>query len=83
MTRAGQGHTARSRFGQRSLIVGMALAFIVTLWSVQLFIVIMMLDAFLGGHTALLWPSAIASIAIAALNLWLLRLVPKEIPRHK
>lgn len=78
MTRVGQGHTSHRRFGQRSLVVGMALAFIVVLWSVQLFIAIMMLEAFMAGHKALLWPSAAASLFIALLNLWLLGLVPKE-----
>ena len=72
--------TPRPRYAQRSLIVGLLLAFILVFWTVQLFILMTALDAALGGERALLWPSAISSVLLAALTLWLVRLIPRDPP---
>jgi len=71
----------RPRYGQRSLIVGILLAFILIFWSIQLFILMTALDAYLGGEYRLLWPSALSSLLLAALTLGLVRLIPRE-PRE-
>lgn len=71
----------RPRYNQRSLIVGILLAFILVFWSIQLFILMTALDAYLGKEHRLLWPSALSSLLLAALTLWLVRLIPRE-PRE-
>ncbi|QFP77032.1 DUF6755 family protein [Deinococcus sp. AJ005] len=73
--------SSRPRYAQRSLIVGVLLAFVLIFWSIQLFILMLALDAFLGKEYALLWPAAISSALMAALTLWLVRLIPRE-PRE-
>jgi hypothetical protein len=45
------------------------------LWTVQLFLVITGLDAYLGGEKGLLWPAAITSVVVAVVNLALIRLI--------
>ncbi|EYB67233.1 hypothetical protein DEIPH_ctg046orf0027 [Deinococcus phoenicis] len=71
----------KPRYAQRSLIVGIVLAFILILWSIQLFILMTSLDAYLGHERALLWPAALSSLLLAALTLGLVRLIPRE-PRE-
>lgn len=71
----------RPRYAQRNLIVGVLLAFILIFWSIQLFILMLALDAYLGKEYGLLWPSAVSSALLAALTLWLVRLIPRE-PRE-
>ncbi|MBB6015292.1 DUF6755 family protein [Deinococcus radiopugnans] len=73
--------SSRPRYAQRSLVVGVLLAFILIFWSIQLFILMLALDAYLGKEYGLLWPAAISSALLAALTLWLVRLIPRE-PRE-
>ena len=47
--------------------------FVLVLWVVQLFLVITGIDAYLGGERGVLWPAALASVAIAAVNAYLVR----------
>ena len=49
--------------------------FVVVVWTVQLFLVITGLDAYLGGEDGILWPAAIASVVLAAVNLALVLLI--------
>lgn len=68
----------KPRYAQRSLIVGVLFAFCLVFWTIQLFVLMTALDAALGGERALLWPSAISSLLLAALTVWLVRLIPQE-----
>lgn len=47
--------------------------FVLVLWTVQLFLLITGLDAYLGGQKSVLWPAAITSVVLAAINVWLVR----------
>ncbi|TSA80367.1 hypothetical protein FNU79_16715 [Deinococcus detaillensis] len=73
--------SSRPRYAQRTLIVGVLLAFVLIFWSIQLFILMLALDAVLGKEYALLWPAALSSALLATLTLWLVRLIPRE-PRE-
>ena len=80
-TRAPRVSLPRPRYAQQSLIIGLLLAFVLVFWTVQLFILMTALDAYLGGEHHLLWPSALSSLLLGALSLWLVRLIPRE-PRN-
>jgi membrane protein implicated in regulation of membrane protease activity len=47
--------------------------FVLVLWTSQLFLLITGLDAYLGGQKNILWPAAITSLVLAAINLFLMR----------
>jgi len=51
----------------RLWVIDGVLMFVIVLWTVQLFLIITGLDAYLGGEHSILWPAAISSIVIAAL----------------
>lgn len=70
--------TPRPRYAQRSLIIGLLFAFCLVFWTIQLFIFMTALDAYLGGEYSLLWPSALSSLFLAALTLILVRMLPSE-----
>ena len=71
----------RPQYAQRSLIIGLILSFVLIFWTVQLFILMTSLDAYLGHEHGLLWPAALSSLLLAALTLVLVRLIPKD-PRR-
>lgn len=77
-TRAPGVSLPRPRYAQKSLVIGLLLAFVLIFWTVQLFILMTALDAWLGGEKGLLWPSALSSLFLAALTLVLVRLIPKD-----
>lgn len=54
--------------------------FVLVLWTLQLFLIIMGLDAFLAGQRNILWPAAISSVVLALVNIGLVRLI-KDRPR--
>lgn len=72
----------RPQYAQRSLIIGLIFAFLLVFWTVQLFLLMTALDAYLGREDGLLWPSALSSLLLAALSWWLVRLIPRE-PRSE
>ena len=71
----------RPQYAQRSLIIGLILSFVLIFWTVQLFILMTGLDAYLGKEHGILWPGALSSIGLAVLTLVLVRLIPKDPPR--
>lgn len=77
-TKAPPVRQPRPRYAQQSLVIGLILAFVLVFWTVQLFILMTALDAWLGGEKSLLWPSAISSLILAALSIVLVRLIPRE-----
>ena len=80
-SKAGLTKLPRPKYAQRSLIIGLILSFVLIFWTVQLFILMTSLDAYLGHEHRLLWPAALSSLLLAALTLVLVRLIPKE-PRR-
>ena len=63
---------------RRTWVVDALLGFVLLLWLLQLFLLMTGLDAFLGGQAGILWPAAITSIILAALNVLLARRVPTD-----
>lgn len=63
---------------QRSLIVNIILSIVFMLWIIQLFILMTSLDAWMGGETALLWPSAISSVVLTFLTFGLVKALPRD-----
>jgi hypothetical protein len=47
--------------------------FVLILWTLQLFLLITGLDAYLGGQKEILVPAAISSVVLALINLLLIR----------
>ena len=80
-SKAGLTKLPRPKYAQRSLIIGLILSFVLIFWTVQLFILMTSLDAYLGHEHGLLWPAALSSLLLAALTLVLVRLIPKD-PRR-
>ncbi|MCD0155923.1 DUF6755 family protein [Deinococcus sp. 6GRE01] len=80
-SKAGLTKLPRPKYAQRSLIIGLILSFVLIFWTVQLFILMTGLDAYLGKEYGILWPGALSSIGLAALTLVLVRLIPKDPPR--
>ena len=58
---------------QRSLIVDGMLGFVLLTVVLQLWLLTATMNAYLGGDTAPIWPSALASLACLLLNTGLLR----------
>lgn len=67
--------TRRNDFArsQRMTIANGALALVVTLVILQLWLLTATMNAYLGGDTTPLIPAALASLACLGINLWLLR----------
>lgn len=61
------------RRSQRGRVIDIVLLFVLVLWTVQLFLLMTGLDAFMGGETRVLWPAALSSLALAAVNVTLVR----------
>ncbi len=47
--------------------------FVLVLWTIQLFLLITGLDAYLGGQKEILLPAAISSVVLAVINFLLIR----------
>jgi len=58
---------------QRTTIVHGMLTFVLMLVVLQLWLFTAAMNAYLGGDTTVIWPSALASLACFLLNLGLLR----------
>ncbi|GEM46287.1 DUF6755 family protein [Deinococcus cellulosilyticus] len=65
----------RGRSQQKGVMLDLALSFILVLWSIQLFLLITALDAYLGGDTDILWPLALSSLVLAFINVKLVSMV--------
>lgn len=74
--------TERPKYAQRSLIVGLLLAFMLVMWSVQLFLLMTALDSYLAHQGGILWPAALGSIFFAVINLALVRMIPRDSKRE-
>lgn len=62
----------------RLWVIDALLMFMLVLWIIQLFLFITGLDAYLGGVHRLLWPAAIASLILAAVNLAFVRALRRD-----
>jgi hypothetical protein len=49
--------------------------FELVLWTLQLFLVVTGLDAYLGGQHGVLWPAALSSIVLALVNVKLVSFI--------
>lgn len=60
---------------QKTVMLDLILVFILVLWTIQLFLLITGLDAYLGGDKGILWPIAASSLVLGGINLKLVSMV--------
>ncbi|GGJ35517.1 DUF6755 family protein [Deinococcus roseus] len=60
---------------QKTVVVDLILLFVLVLWTIQLFLLITGLDAYLGGDHGILWPIAASSLGLGGLNLKLVSMI--------
>ena len=60
---------------QKTVVIDLILLFVLVLWTIQLFLLITGLDAYLGGEKGILWPIAASSLALGGLNLKLVSMI--------
>lgn len=58
---------------QKAVVFVALMMFQLLLIFIQLWLFVMVLESILAGHTEMVIPAAVASIAILGLNIWMLR----------